>query len=192
MQLNYIIYKAENTENGYVYVGATTKSVEERKKDHECKAKNGTGYKFQEAISTYGVEAFTWEQIDTATNHNELAQKEKEYILEYNSKDKGYNLDNGGGIAKQVYQYNISTETLVYTYSSLSEAGEQFGIDKKSLSKVCLSVNKTFNNFYWSYDYKEPFEPLKDFRNKSVIQCNKNGKELKTFKSVSEASKKQK
>ncbi|WP_016988899.1 GIY-YIG nuclease family protein [Flavobacterium sp. ACAM 123] len=33
-----IIYKAENTQTGEIYIGATTKSLEERKQDHIQKA----------------------------------------------------------------------------------------------------------------------------------------------------------
>ena len=59
-----IIYKAQNRENGDVYIGATTKTVEERKADHIQKSEIGTGSYFQEAIGTFGPEAFSWEQIE--------------------------------------------------------------------------------------------------------------------------------
>ena len=82
MENNKIIYKATNSVNGFVYVGATTKTIRDRKKDHLSKATSGESGKFQEAISTYGAEAFFWEQIDTASSIDELALKEKQYIQE--------------------------------------------------------------------------------------------------------------
>jgi len=188
MKKNYIIYKVENLETGSAYIGATTRSLEERKQDHLKKVSVNSEKPLHQAISTYGADAFTWESIDTAVTNNELAEKEVNYIFKFSEETELYNQDRGGGIPKQVYQYNVETGLLVNTYNSLTEAGEQFDIDKKALSKVCLSVNKTFRSFYWSYEYREPFKPIKDARNKFVAQFYEDGEKLVTFKSVSEAS----
>ena len=99
-----IIYKVENIDSGKVYIGATSKSLKTRKKDHIKKSKKGKSYAFQNAIATYGIDAFKFEQIDTALTTDELAQKEKEYILKYNSKEQGYNSDSGAGFKKTIYQ----------------------------------------------------------------------------------------
>lgn len=105
-----IVYKVCNKENGNVYIGATVKSLEERKADHIQKSKSDNGSYFQEAIGTYGPGAFSWEQIDTADNINELAKKEKEYIMVYNSLNEGYNMDCGGGVMKSIFKYSWSQE----------------------------------------------------------------------------------
>ena len=186
---NFIIYKAENIKNGYVYVGATKKSVDCRKKDHLKKSKKGKSYVFQNAIATYGIDAFKFEQIDTALTTDELAKKEKEYILEYDSNVNGYNSDSGGGIQKTVYQYDILTGVLVNKYSNLTDASATIGLNKQGLSKVCLSVNKASKGFYWTYDYLERFIPLEDNRKKKVHQYNIEGEFINEFESVSEASK---
>lgn len=143
-----IVYKATNTKTDEVYVGITTKSIEERKKDHFKKSKKGKSYAFQQAIVTYGPEAFRWEQIDTATSVDELARKEKEYIIQYDSLENGYNSDSGGGIQKTIYQYDIITGALVAKYPNLTIAGAVIGLSKQSMSKVCLSVNKVSKGFY--------------------------------------------
>ena len=75
-----IIYKVINKESGKIYVGATKNSIHQRKLDHQERASRGEKGQFQEAIGTYGPEAFTWTQLDTASTTDELAQKEKEYI----------------------------------------------------------------------------------------------------------------
>ena len=75
----FIIYKAQNIVNGECYVGASTKGIEERKKDHINKSNSINATYFQEAIRTFGADAFEWEQIDTASTVNELAEKEAEY-----------------------------------------------------------------------------------------------------------------
>lgn len=57
-QIKGVIYLSTNTENNKKYVGATTLSLEIRKKDHIQKSINGTGYDFHNAIHTYGADAF--------------------------------------------------------------------------------------------------------------------------------------
>jgi group I intron endonuclease len=185
-----IVYKVTNKETEDIYVGITTKSLEDRKKDHLKKSKNGKSYAFQNAIATYGIDNFRWEQIDTAVTTDELAQKEKEYILEYNSKEEGYNSDSGGGIQKTVYQYDIITGKLVDKYTNLTDASAVIGLNKKDLSSVCLSVNKFSKGFYWSYEFKEHYKPNKDKRKKCVQQYSLDGKLIDEFTSVAEASKK--
>lgn len=184
-----IIYTVTNKETKLVYVGLTTKSLEVRKKDHIKKSKKGKSYAFQNAIATYGPEAFRWEQVDTALTIDELAQKEKAYILKHNSQEDGYNQSEGGEIQKSVYQYDIITGKLVDKYSNLTDASAVIGLNKKDLSGVCLSVNKVCKGFYWTYDYVDKFIPIKDNRRKKVIQSNMQGEYIDEFVSVSEASK---
>lgn len=186
---NYIIYKAQNELTGESYVGATTNSIEQRKLDHQERANRGELNKFHEAISTYGAEAFTWEQVDTANSIDELAQKEKVYILQYDSKENGYNSDSGGGFKKTVYQYDITTGKLIGQYECLEDAGKQINVSKQHISRACLSVNNMYEGFYWSYEYMEPFIPKKDARKKGVLKCSMDGKVLAKYNSVSEASK---
>jgi group I intron endonuclease len=185
---NYLIYKVTNTVDGSVYIGATTKKIEERKKDHIYKSNNEYRNDFHEAISTYGAEAFTWEQEDTAETIDILAQKEKEYIYTYNSLDKGYNTDSGGGFKKTVYQYNIDDGSLVATHNSLKEAGEVVNTTKQHISRACLSVNKKYKNYYWSYEYKVPFKADNDNRKKEVYQYTLDKEFIRKYTSVAEAS----
>jgi group I intron endonuclease len=185
---NKIVYRVQNKQNNKVYIGISEKSLEERKKDHIKKSKKGKSYAFQQAIATHGADAFKWEQIDTATTTDELAKKEKEYILKYNSKEEGYNQSQGGEIQKSVYQYDISTEKLVEKFSNLTDAGAKFNLTKQDLSKVCLSVNKVSNGFVWSYSSTFPIH-IHDNRRKIVQQFSLEGEFINEFKSVSEASK---
>ena len=188
MEKKGIIYTVTNKETKMVYVGLTTKSLEVRKKDHNKKSKKGKSYAFQQAIATYGPEAFKWEQVDYATTIDELAEKEKAYILKYNSKEDGYNLSVGGDVQKSVYQYNISTGVLVNKFSNLTDAGATMNLTKQDLSKVCLSVNKVSNGFVWSYSSTYPIH-INDNRRKVVQQLTLEGEFLTEYKSVSEASK---
>lgn len=181
-----IIYKATNVATGEVYIGATTINLKDRINDHYNKAVKDYGYKFQNAIREYGIENFTWEQIDTAQDTNELALKESYYISKFDSINSGYNSDRGGGFKKLIYQYNL-TGKIESTFQSLEEASKSSSISEDSISHACVGDRKTSNGFYWTYtttfDFKE------DIRKKKVIQYDFDGELVKVFDSISEASK---
>jgi hypothetical protein len=182
----HLVYKVTNLETGEAYIGATTRSIEDRKADHIQKANKGVGGYFQEAIGTYGPDSFSWDQIDTANNSNELAEKEKQYILQYDSKDKGYNADSGGGFMKTVYQYCQDGE-LIASFSSLKEVELTFNYDKRRISNACTTATLWQGN-YWSYSQNNSFKMITDSRKKKVFQYNYNGELVAKFISVAEAS----
>jgi hypothetical protein len=182
-----IIYKVINEINDFVYIGATRKTIAARKRDQIQQSVSGKNIKFYNAIRTYGVEAFKWEQIDTAISENELAKKEKEYILEYNTIEEGYNSDVGGGIKKTVYQYGLEGNYL-NSYSCLDDAGKHVEAQKQQISRACLN-RKISKGFYWSYDYVEKLISINDSRKKKVYQLTLDGELVNEFESVSEASK---
>lgn len=182
------IYMATHIETGMVYIGATTKSLEDRIQDHIHKANKGLGSYFQEAIGTYGPEAFIWKQIDTARTSNELAEKEQEYILKYNAQQAGFNRDAGGGFKKKVYKYEVNTAQLITTYNSLEEASVSVDAHKKSIAKACSGENRTCKGYYWSYLGPEQFAPPVEGRRKGVIQTDVEGNIIAEHKSVTEAS----
>lgn len=182
-----IIYKVTNTITDEIYVGATTNSLEQRKRDHIQKANINIGHRFQEAIGTYGPEAFIWEQIDTASDLDELAKKEIKYIEEFDSLDNGYNSDKGGGFKKTIYKYNLDG-SLNSAFENLNEAGESIDVRKQDISRACWSVNHLLEGYLWSYDFIEPFIPGTDNRRKEVYQYDLDGNFLEKHLSASEAS----
>jgi hypothetical protein len=185
---NYLVYRAINLETNETYVGTTTHSLESRIKDHLQKANNGSGHTFQQAIGTYGPEAFVWEEIDTANSINELAEKEKDYIFKYNSKDEGYNSDSGGGFKKSVYQYDLDGN-LVAEYDSLQSAASAVNANKKSISNACLGNNRSCKDYYWSYQMHLNYI-VQDNRKKEVLQFSLSGEFIAKYNSVAEASEK--
>ena len=92
----YLIYKYTNSVNGKVYIGQTSKTLEERAQH------NGRNYieskRFYAAIKKYGWDAFTPSVIDSADTVEEANAKEIYYISLYKSTDRefGYNLSSGG------------------------------------------------------------------------------------------------
>ena len=184
-----IIYKVTHKESGKTYVGATKSDLEARKKDHLQKGAKSKGHQFQEAIGTYGPEAFSWKQIDTANTVNELAQKEKEYIIQYDCKENGYNSDAGGGFKKSVYKYDLKSKELVESFECLDDAGNSVRASKKQISRACLNINQKFRGFYWSYEKYDVFNPTQDQRKKLVHQYTLDHVQIASFSSIAEASK---
>jgi len=182
------VYKVTNTKEKRTYIGATTKSIKERQKDHLQKVDKYDNNKLYDAISTYGVEAFVWETIDTANTVDELAHKEKYYISFFDSKENGYNSDIGGGFKKTVYKYDLKSKELVGAFECLDDAGESVGAIKQQISRACLGVNKVFGGHYWSYDKYGVFEPSKDQRKKTVYQYTLDSTLIACFSSVADAS----
>lgn len=188
--LKKIIYKARNIFTNQIYIGVTTKELVIRIKDHLQKARKGVGGVFQEAIRTYGEEAFEWEQVDTANSLNELAEKEKKYIIVYSSNLTGYNSDSGGGISKNVYQYDIETKKLLQEFDSLKDAGNTVNATKQDVSRACLSANGILRGYLWSYQKNSEFNPLGDRRKKKVVQLDLSLNFVSEFVSVSQAARK--
>lgn len=182
------IYKVLNRLTNKIYVGATTKEVENRKRDHLQKAGNKVGSRFQKALASYPSEAFEWTEIDTASSPNELAEKEKQYVIQYKTKEGGYNADRGGGFKKNVYQYDLESGVILSTFPNLSEAAQAVGVDKKTISKACLGEIKNCSGYYWSYSLADNFRPEADKRKKKVFQFYFHGEIVRSYNSVAEAS----
>lgn len=182
-----LIYKVTCTVTNEVYIGATERSIEERKKDHVQKAVSGKGAYFQEAIATFGMDAFTWEQIDTANDINELAQKEKAYVFKFKSFTDGFNGDQGGGLQKSIYQYN-NDKSYLNSFNSLEKAAEAVKGKAKSISNACLGYNVSYRGYYWSYYKSDCYNGFPDRRKKKVIQLSLLGNIIATFDSVADAS----
>lgn len=86
------IYKITNTVNGKVYIGQTTRPIQQRFRRHINDAINcNLDTHFARAIRKYGPSEFIVEEIDSANSQEELNKKEQHWIAEYNSTKCGYN-----------------------------------------------------------------------------------------------------
>lgn len=86
------IYKITNIQNNKVYIGQSIRPIEARFHRHINDALNNIlDTHFARAIRKYGKESFIIEEIDTATNQEELNKKEQYWIQFYNSVEDGYN-----------------------------------------------------------------------------------------------------
>ena len=96
-----LLYLATNIKNKKQYIGATTRSLEERKAEH-LKTAFGKSPKcyFHRALKKYGIDSFTWEVICKCDTEEQLSNKETEYIEKLGTfvdgTPGGYNLTTGG------------------------------------------------------------------------------------------------
>ena len=93
---NFILYLAQCTATGKVYVGCTTKTLQHRKAQHVDSAANGSPYKFHKALKEFGPDSFRWSVIGTAKSIAEMFQTERKLIARYNSYRNGLNSTPGG------------------------------------------------------------------------------------------------
>ena len=104
-----IIYKATNLLNKKVYIGYTSRTLEERKRWHRLDSfnRNADDYNvhFHNAIRKYGLDNFKWEILGYCNSREELKEAEIECVWLYRSfgsdgknwdKIYGYNLTPGG------------------------------------------------------------------------------------------------
>lgn len=92
----YTVYKHTNKLTKKVYIGITSRTMEERWGDHVRSSKRGDGFKFQRAIVKYGEDSFEHEVLTTTHSLNEAKLLEIEYIQQYDSYNNGYNATLGG------------------------------------------------------------------------------------------------
>ena len=88
-----VIYAFKNKINGKMYVGQTQRTFGIRTKQHL----NRSDTYFDKALAKYGLNNFSYEIIDRGSTLEELNEKERHWIAEYDCLwPNGYNLTMGG------------------------------------------------------------------------------------------------
>jgi group I intron endonuclease len=111
-----IIYKAINLKNNKMYIGMTTKSLNERiyKHFYDSRRKDRKQTYFSNAILKYGADSFKFIIIDKAETIEELNLKEQFWINFYKSNIRliGYNLDSGGKTCYKAESTKLKISTI--------------------------------------------------------------------------------
>jgi group I intron endonuclease len=96
MEFKHIVYKVTSP-NGKVYIGLTSKTLEQRKKDHINMSKKRLKSYFYNALKKYN-EQLVWEELIFCNSREIASELEKFFIKQYQSYDpnKGYNGTFGG------------------------------------------------------------------------------------------------
>lgn len=143
---NFIVYKYTAKHNGKIYIGITSRGLEQRWKD---------GYRanprLQRTIKKYGKEGFIREVLYDNLSKEDACQKEIELIAKYDAinPDIGYNIALGG--TAPMYGKKHSEETKAkYHISRLGEKNSFYGKhhDRENLPSnipmICLNTLETF------------------------------------------------
>jgi group I intron endonuclease len=93
-----LVYCVTNRMNRRQYVGQTSRSLQERKREHEKDVvRLSRKMPISRAVNKYGREVFDWEVLCECQNQEELNEKEKFFISSLNTLvPNGYNVHEGG------------------------------------------------------------------------------------------------
>lgn len=195
-QNNYTVYK-HTTPSGKVYVGITSKPVEQR-------WLNGRGYKrnehFWNAICKYGWENIKHEILLTGLTREQASQAERNYISLFRSAipANGYNLTEGG-------EYGVKHTPESRRKLSEAKKGKRYNIGihfteerKRHLRENHADVKGNKNpNFgkKWTKEQLAIRQAHRVYKRggesptaKPILQLDKNGNLVKRWGSISEAS----
>lgn len=93
-----LIYKITNDINSKLYIGQTTKTLEERIKSHRNSYVSGKDTHLYRAMRKYGWEKFHFHIIAETNDQETLNELEAFYISKYDTIRNGYNMARGGNI----------------------------------------------------------------------------------------------
>lgn len=131
-----IIYMATNTKNGKSYIGQTTKTLKKRQSQHKYDSER-LDIVFYRAIRKYGWKYFKWQILHSNIPYNKLNDLEIQYIVKYNTYNKGYNSTPGG-------RYNHSSIYKIGTATSRRQKGRKLTEEtKRKISEAHKGMKHT-------------------------------------------------
>lgn len=151
------VYKITNKINGKMYIGYTTRTLDQRWKQHiNCAFNPDTkddsyNHYFKRAIRRYGVNNFVIEPIEFNSSKTWLQEREKYWIQYYNtfvgtSNSNGYNMttggDGGNGQYQPVYEIDIISGKIINQFSSETTAAQYFHVTVTRISQIVNLENK--------------------------------------------------
>jgi group I intron endonuclease len=140
------IYKFTHIESGRVYIGQTIQDPNQRRLEHIADSRYTTKeYHFHNAIRKYGIEAFKFEVIDSATSLQDLNILEDRYIKEYNSIENGFNIRQAGG-------NKLHSEE---SKKRMSNAQKEAHAKRKAEGRDTFVKSKKTSGWKWSDEHRE-------------------------------------
>lgn len=174
------IYKATCKTTNQIYIGKSQSSVQERWKEH-CRSAflpshGDYNFPFHRAIRKYGPEDFEIEVIDEVSDSEILKQKEKEWIVKYDSYHNGYNATLGGD-GNCRYNYEAICDYYLNNGYSLKLTCQHFGVYDQVVYKALASQNIDYKNL-------QPMIKKTYNKGKKYIYCVELDKKFSTMKEI--------
>ena len=197
MNTNYTIYCHRNKINNKAYIGQTCQKLERRWREGE--GYSHCSY-FYHAIKKYGWNNFEHIILMDNLSLEEANKNEERLIklFDTTNPDKGYNLEYGGtnkthseetkqkisnslkglfsGEKNPMYgkttaiAKNVLCVETGEVFPSAIKAGQKYGIDNSSISKVCRGIRnyagihpQTGEQLHWKYITKEEADAIKEY-----------------------------
>lgn len=175
-----IIYKITNKINNKIYIGLTTRTLETRWKEHL----RHSSQKIDIAISEFGKENFTIEQIEECPNEM-LDEREQFWISYYNSFNDGYNLTAGGRDNKVILRPDKVEEVLTFWNNGCGQKRitELTGLNVETVRNYLLKNGVTREDIK-----QRQGQLISKSRAKFVNQYDLDGNFIKTWSSLIEAA----
>lgn len=212
-----LVYKITNKVNQKCYIGSTVNFGSRINKHLICSTKNiypSYNYPLQKAFRKYGIENFTFEILENNIDKNEIAKKEHDYIIKFNSLTNvgwGYNqttytecairdpkfirkmIERTGRVCAEIDE----NENIVEIFESLHDAARKRDLvgHESSIKQVCEGKMRKINGMIFRYILNnEIVEPVFLTRERYKQICgisifDKN--DIVYYQSISEAARKE-
>lgn len=182
------IYKITNDVNNKVYIGLTTKTLQDRFKQHKYKAKEQQTNKdnkqhLYNAMNLYGEDKFHISLIEECDN-NILPQREIYWIKQYDSYNNGYN-STLGGEGVHYYNYDIIYQFLLDNELTGEEIAKQVGCCNQTVYNVAHYYNINLK----SKAAFQRWQNLPKNTSRQIYQYDKQNNFIQSFSSLSDAAK---
>jgi group I intron endonuclease len=174
-----IVYKVINKINNKVYIGQTSKTLENRIKSHIKEANNNSNLLLHKAIRKYGIDNFSWEIIKHCSTVQELNDTEIATIKLYKSIENGYNITKGG-VGILGYKHTDKTK------SKISKLGKGRKISDIGIKNMSNAKKKQWTDI--EYKEKQVKAAKNRWSNKQEIEKQSVRKGGKYFMVINESN----
>lgn len=145
-----IVYAIKNLLNNKLYVGQTTRTLEQRFKEHQTNISSNIG----KAIAEYGVENFSSEILEVCDSIEQLNEREKYWIAQFDCIfPKGYNVSEGGGNFQREHYSKKSSEIVP---ESLKVSWVEVVIALSTKESFLMNYHKTLKHILKKQNFTIP------------------------------------
>lgn len=187
------VYKITNKVTNKIYIGITNQGSGARYRHHWYESRIGEPSPIHRSMAKYGEDNFTLEIIDFADTYDELKEKEKYWIKQYNSTDKsiGYNLTEGGDgtfgrkhseeTKERIRQKALGRKVSEETKKKMSETrlGKCSDKQREHLLKLTVGQSKKIYQYDTDFNLIGEYNSIKEASKITGIDRNTIGRQLK-------------